>query len=133
MPVEFFNFGSHEAYCLFCWLTTERKDELDAMIARAFELAESEPMFEYGVSPSLCARDALADYLSDEYLPRQFQKNHLFADLGCNLQDGTEGLRSITEQLVVLAANRISYTAVAEALLKYCDKWAPDRDRREIL
>ena len=133
MPVEFFDFGSQEAYCLFSWITTERKDDLESLIAKAFELAESEPMFDGGLSPSICARDALADFLSDEYLPGEFEKNGLFADLGCNLQNGTEDLRSITERFVVLAANRVSYTSVAEALLRHCEKWAPDRERPEIL
>lgn len=132
MPLEFFNFGSHEAFYLFRWITTERKEILEALIAKAFERAEVDDMFQAGKAPCLCARDALAEHLSEEFLPREFEQSGLFSDFGFNPQDGADNLRSISEQLLVLASNRICYVTVAEAILRYCGKWAPDTDRPEI-
>lgn len=133
MPVEFVHFGSSEAFFLFRWMITERKEDLDLLIAKAFELAEADPMFEAGREPCLCARDALADLIADEYLPNEFEREGMFSDFGCNPADGTENLRSITEQFLVLAANAICYSTVAEALLRYREKWTPDQERPEIM
>jgi hypothetical protein len=134
--MEFFNFRTEETYHFFRWLTRGGRHDPAALVADAYRRLGEE-------------RDAADE--RDEYLKlgedalgvcfavRSVLARRLGELLGEGLPAGTpwcvgeqrdcavdRGHSSLWQPLLALAAFRVDYIAVAEALLVRAGKWAPE-------
>jgi hypothetical protein len=130
--VRFFNFGNHQTYHYFEWLTRNGCVDVSALIQSAFAALEESTdhhvvLTEAAIGTSEALRDILARQLRsrlEEALPL---KADLWAGPWIGDVDGSE--ESLWAPILYNAARDIDCHAVAQALLIRAGKWAPNIDQ----
>ena|SRR5438128_740977 len=126
--MRFFNFSNDETFHFFKWVSESGRVNPTALIADAY--AEIKPE-ENILDESCCvlARDILADRLYDlmeDALPLDRPSET------CEIGEVWDDDEALWAPLLVIAAERVCFDLVAEALLIQAGKWAPDTEMPEI-
>ncbi len=120
MSVPFVNFGSDESFYVFNWVRRHR--DAQALVAKALDRVVKDETFEEGDDVSALARDELAAIVEEEV-------NELIGEETVyvwDFDDVDDDVKALTIPLLAMAAGRIHYGAVAEALLIDAGKWSPE-------
>jgi hypothetical protein len=140
MPIEFFDFGSHETYLFFQWIVENSPSIPDVLIADAFDKAEKRPRgIEFSISHTV--RDRLAEILDDiltlailQHFPRpgtvQTYPIRAVRTRGGKVKEyhiERTTAEALFNSVAIHALDRIDWKALAEALLIRAGKWVPDK------
>jgi hypothetical protein len=122
--MRFFNFSNDETFHFFKWVSESGQVDPTALIADAYAKIKPE---ENVLDESCCvlARDILAERLQDimnDALPLNTPSE------ACEIGVVRNDDESLWAPLLVIAAERICFVLVAQALLIQASKWAPDTD-----
>src|SRR5262245_35779356 len=96
---------------------------------------EDNELFKIDVDVSTIARDELAEMLQ-EILEAQMlgaDVSELELDILAGHSPVNEGWRGLVHPILADALADISMNVVAEAMLRKCGKWAPDREPPEVI
>lgn len=135
--VQFFDFVNQETYQFFIWVTEFSGLDLTALLKKAFDLVEKDPLFEMDLDVSNVARHTLGKLLEEQFW-ELFGVGDLedFESMGLGLCcPEVEHLRSklhvLIRPLLALTLKQICFEVAAEAILIREGKWNPDRERPE--
>jgi hypothetical protein len=114
----------------FKWVIQSSQIDVLALVKKAFDQVEGDPLFESDWPACYLARDKLAYLLEDRLLVLLGIAE--FAALGF-IGDVTHRLESLTDPLLAIALYKIAFSAVAEEILVRERKWAPEKEPPEIV
>jgi hypothetical protein len=132
MALELFNHGNPETYHFIRWVIAQ-PSLTDRLVKSAFDAVEGDEWFKMGECPAVVARDklaeALAELLQDAAAQVDVDEDGPYQPEGPLVGDTVDAL---LKMMLALSIRAVDCTIAAEAVLRHCNRWAPDRDLPEI-